>query len=439
MQTPGAVTPPEVAVERSARRWVLLAGLIGVYFTFAVAVSSIAPMLNLVRTDLGATRGEMGFALGAWAMMFIGTAPLAGRFVDRLGIGLSIGIGGLFVSASLLARAAATGVPSLWLAIALFGIGAPLISVGAPTLVSIWFDQARERRIAVAFYTLAPGLGGVITTAITNPVLLPRFETWRRVLVAEALFALAAAALWAVIYRLGARTPSQESGATDRSPSRVDATEASAANPDRSDSAPTLRVAVRGLLASPGVKFSLATAFSIFFVNHALSAWFPAALEDLANLTETSASNWVAASGLVALSIALVVPPLTVARHQRGVFFACLGAVLLALVALALGPRLLQFAAVLAIGVRGPLVPLGILMLMDSDRVTEHNSGLANGLWFSVGEIGGVTGPLVLGLVADTGAGFSGALLTVVAVAAGVAMVAVAATDRVARRDTISP
>ena len=45
------------------------------------------------------------------------------------------------------------------------------------------------------------------------------------------------------------------------------------------------------------------------------------------------------------------------------------------------------------------------------------NTGIANGLWFSIAEIGGVSGPLVTGALADTDAGYEAALLTIAAIA----------------------
>ena len=88
-------------------RWVVFGGLVGVYFSFGVAVAAIAPMLSLVRADLDASRGEMGLALGAWALVYIATAPIAGRFIDRFDLGWSLFLGGCSVVGSLLLRAMA--------------------------------------------------------------------------------------------------------------------------------------------------------------------------------------------------------------------------------------------------------------------------------------------------------------------------------------------
>ena len=71
---------------------------------------------------------------------------------------------------------------------------------------------------------------------------------------------------------------------------------------------------------------------------------------------------------------------------------------------------------------RSALIPLTILILMEADRVTPSNAGLANGIWFAVGEVGGVTGPLVMGLIADSSAGFTGGLLVVAGLALATAI-----------------
>ncbi|NCG25301.1 MAG: MFS transporter, partial [Actinobacteria bacterium] len=167
----------------SHHRWRVLLGLIGVYSAFGMAVTALAPMLTLVQEDIGASRGSMGLALGAWAFIFIFTAPLAGRFIDRFGIGWAVSLGGCSVAGSLLARANATSVSSMWLAVALFGVFGPLISASAPTFVARWFPDEAERRRAVGLYVIAPAVGGVAIVATTNSFLLPWFDdSWRTVL-----------------------------------------------------------------------------------------------------------------------------------------------------------------------------------------------------------------------------------------------------------------
>lgn len=381
------------------------------YFAFGVIVTSISPMLAVVQRDIGASRSEMGFVLGAWALMFIGTAPLAGRVIDRYGLRFSVLAGGVSISASALARAGADGVGSLWLAIAVFGIGGPLVSAGAPTLVRQLFHDPVERRRAVSAYAIAPSMGSVLTLASTNSVLLPLLGHWRAVLIAEAGFAAAATVVWLLVSApIGdvverSEEPNVDKTATDHSAGR--------------------------LLASPGVRFALAMAFPIFFMNHALNNWFPTLLAELGEVSLTASSNWVAVSRLVGIGAAIFLPNLAAATN-KGVLFSGVCLVLgLGLVLLGLGGPSAAVAATLVVGVRGAMVPIGALILMEANGVTARNAGLANGLWFALGEVGGVTGPFSAGLVADTTLGFEGVVLALSALAVFTAAVTLVATSRV--------
>ena len=62
---------------------------------------------------------------------------------------------------------------------------------------------------------------------------------------------------------------------------------------------------------------------------------------------------------------------------------------------------------------------------MESKAVGPHNMGVAYGLWFAVAELGGVSGPLAMGWVADTDVGFGGALVLMAAVSVLVALMAI--------------
>lgn len=381
-------------------RWVVFGGLVAVYFSFGVAVAAIAPMLTVVREDLGATRGEMGLALGAWALIYIATAPIAGRFIDRFDLGWSVFLGGCSIIGSLLLRSAADGIGTLWLAVAFFGVFGPLVSASAPTLMANWFPDDAERRRGIGLYSVAPAVGGTITIAVTNPVLLEWFDSWREVLRFEAAIGAATTVAWVVIWRW-----------TDKPPRPVSDSHAAAG-------------ALRHLLGSLEVRLILLMAFAVFFVNHALGTWLPTVLEEFGGFSPTAAGGWVATAGIAAIVMTAWLPNrATKARmHQLIAALALIAAA--AVAAIAFGPTVLMGPAAIVGAARSALIPIAIITLLESDRVTPANAGFANGLWFAVAEIGGVTGPLTLGAVADTSLGYEGALTAVMLIAAGAAVLA---------------
>jgi len=378
-------------------RWVLFTGICGVYFAFGVVAMSIPPLVGDIRADLGLSRGSMGLALGAWQVVYIVSAPVGGRLIDRLGLHRGILLGALVVAASGLVRAAAGGFGTFWLAIALFGVGGPLISAGAPKAVGLWFGAERERRLAIGAYSTMPAIGGMATLVLSNSVLMPLTGSWRATVVIETGLMVVALGVWLVV-----------SGRAPEPPVAVTSTGASGA------------VGRRGLLASSEFRLVLLLGLGVMFIGHGLGGWMPEVLREHSGFSAMAAANWVALGGLVGVVASLVVPRLT-ERHRLP---SAMAMILLA-VAVAVGvaavvvlPTVLDPIPVAMAGLRSAMVPLVLVALMESDAVEPSNTGVAYGLWFAVAEIGGVTGPLVLGRVADTSAGFGGALLLVALVCA---------------------
>lgn len=373
----------------------------GVYFAFGVILMAVPPMVNEVRAELDLSRSLLGFALGAWALMYIVTAPPAGRIIDRMGLRRSLTIGSLLIAVSAAMQSQAQNATMLWFAIGIIGVGGPLISLSAPKLITVWFSSARERPMAVGLYTSAPALGGVAALLATNSVLLPWLGDWRSVLMFEAALNLVAAFVWVVV---SGHAPSEpEVGA-----------------PHDAVVAPTVGAvgAVRELLASSGVRIAMVLGIGSFFITQALSAWLPSILEEHSGLATGPAAKWAAGSLAVGILARLVIPGLARPERRTAVMFGVMGVLAVAMVVLAVGPLGTQLAATLVLGIRLALSSLVIVVLMEAETVTAANAGLAYGMWFSAVEVGGAMGPLVVGAFGDSDAGFPGALLAMAALLA---------------------
>jgi CP family cyanate transporter-like MFS transporter len=391
------VTPPGPPV-RHAYRWVIFGAMCAVYFAFGVVLLAIPPMAADVRTDLGISRSVLGFALGAWALLYIVTAPPAGRIIDRLGLRRSLTAGSLLIAISAAVQAGARDGAMLWLAIGIIGIGGPLVSLSAPKLVADWFTDARERALAVGFYTSAPAIGGLFALALTNSVLLPVLGGWRSVLLFEAAMNLLAAVAWVVV---SGRAPTAPSGAAPPGPS-----------------SPRAWSATKQLLAGSGVRLAMVLGIGSFFITQGLSAWLPDMLEEHSGLSGGAASTWAAVSLGVGIAARLAVPGLARPERRSVVLHGVMAALAVAMVVMAFGPFAVQVPAALVIGFRSTLNSLVIVVLMESDQVTPANAGLAYGLWFSAVEIGGAAGPPLVGAFGDSQVGYPGALVAMAAVLA---------------------
>lgn len=372
------------------RRRAVFAAMGGIYVAFGIVLSAIPPMITEVRTDLGLSRGEIGFAIGAWALLYIVVSPPAGRFIDRVGLPRSLALGAVLVAVSAAIQGAAQGIVSLWVGIAVLGLGGPLISLSAPKLVTTWFTDPGERPAAVGWYTSAPPLGGAVALLLTNPVLLPVLGSWRAVMVAHAVTCLVAAGVWVAVDRLVAGADPEPLPTTTRPLGG--------------------RAAATELLGSRDVRLAIALGAGAFFITQGLATWLPDILRETSGLSAAAASNWAAASMAIGIGARLLIPGSARPERRSLVLQICMATLVVALLVLAFGPQVAGITAALVLGLRSALNSLVILVLMEADRVTAANAGLATGLWFSAVQVGGAGGPLLPGALGDTDLGFAAAL-----------------------------
>ena len=138
-------------------RWLLLLGLWLCYFSFGAIASSLAPLVPLIQAELEINHAAMGSIMGAWQFVYIGAAIPAGILLDRLGGTRALVIGVAFVALSSFGRAWADGYWTLLLAVMLFGIGGPIVSSGAPKVVTGIFEGS-NRGLAMGIYMTGPTL-----------------------------------------------------------------------------------------------------------------------------------------------------------------------------------------------------------------------------------------------------------------------------------------
>ena len=106
----------------------------------------------------------------------------------------------------------------------------------------------------------------------------------------------------------------------------------------------------------------------------------------------------------------LSIPALTPQRHRGRVvmWFAIENLVSLMLLVTTRGAAMTAALVLFGISAYG-IFPVLMLMLMDSPEVGPQSMGLASGIYFAVAEIGGFSGPLLMGTFFDfTGAFFAG-------------------------------
>jgi cyanate permease len=368
----------------------MLAGVWLVYYCFGLQTAAMASLVKPMTDDLGLSYSAMGAVLGAWQLVYIATALPCGAFLDRVGLRRALFLSAVIMAASGMLRSLAVDHLTLFLAVALFGLGGPLISIGAPKLISQWFAGG-ERGLAMGLYITGPALGNITALSLTNSVGMPLAGgSWRAVLLAYAVFVLGAGIAWLVVSSHEANRTMEKNAAAE-------------------PKANQLRI-FAGLIRLRSVRIVLLMSIGIFFFNHALNSWLPEILRS-GGMDAKSAGYWSSVPTVAGIIGALLIPRLAIPSRRLAILFVLF-------VAAAAASLLLQSGAgpALATGLvlqglaRSSMMTVSVLVLMETRDVESRNMGAAVGMFFSAAEIGGVLGPLTIGTLSDLTGGFAAGL-----------------------------
>jgi MFS transporter, CP family, cyanate transporter len=371
------------------KRWWILSGLWLLYCAFGLIASSIAPLVTPIEKELSISHAAMGSIMGAWQLVYIFAAMPGGVLLDRLGGHRALLVGGLIMALSALMRAFADDYWTLLFSVALFGLGGPVISSGAPKVVSQLFTGS-ERGLAMGIYMTGPAIGGILSLTLTHSILIPFFDgNWRAVMLLWAGLAGAAAVIWFILAGfMGLRQPVRAPGESRLPQAQI----------------------IRELASTRAVQIVLLMGLGVFAFNHGLNNWLPELLHSQ-GMPIVQASYWAALPTVIGIGGSLLIPRLATPARRFKILFGLCGAALMASLLLqwADGPWLL-LGLIMQGFARSALMTVLVLTLLELPRMNDSRSGTASGMFFSVAEIGGVLGPVGLGLLYDASGNFHGAL-----------------------------
>lgn len=362
-------------------RWLILSMGWLIYFSFGLINTATAPLVAPIMGDLSLSYTQMGFITGTWQLVYIFTAQPLGLMIDRLGVYRSLLIGGFVISASSLLRGLATGFWGLFVSVALFGVGGPLVSIGTPKLISVWFT-GEERGTASGINASGSAVGSMVALAITNSLVLPALGNWRNVFLGYGVLGIVVTLVW---FFLG-RNPLPRD---DRQP-----TQSLEGGRRRDKGLKLLRYRNIWIIVGIGVV--------AFLTNHALKNWLPRVLE-LKGLSPVGAGYATSIMALSGILGSLIIPRLSYRMSSRRMLIAIIlffsGASILLI---GVGGSVALWVGLLCTGflIRA-VTPLLLLTLMEMPEVGSERMGAVGGLYFSMGEVGGFLGPFMMGYIKD--------------------------------------
>jgi len=377
----------------AAPRWPVLLGVWLVYFSFGLTAASMAPLVSNIRQDIAVNNAVIGLILGAWPITYIVCAIPCGLLLDRIGARRMLAMATLIMAASAVARSVADTPVTLFLSVALFGAGGPMISVGAPLVIARLY-QGSARATAMGLYVTGPYLGGLVALAATNSLLMPLVGgNWRAVMLINAGLVLASGAIWLLVSVL--RAADLKPGAGGKKYNLK---------------------AFSEILNVQRVRLILCISVGIFFINHGLNNWLPEVLRSY-GYSAVAAGYWASVPAAFGVLGALIIPRFAVNSRQFIALGGLIAAVFLASVLLQSDRNGMVATALVLQGLaRGSMMTVAIMILMDTPGVPAERLGLAGGMFFAAAEIGGVLGPVTFGTLAHLTDGFAASLSAITAV-----------------------
>jgi predicted MFS family arabinose efflux permease len=377
--------------------------------TLAVYVASVAavanrfkvpPLMQVLISDL-----HVDMAMGGWFMSVFSVAALvlaipSAFLLTRVGL-KATGLVALGCSVAGSALGALAPSPAaLLVARVIEGIAVGLISVMAPTAISLWFDP-QERGLPLGIWVTWVPVGNVLMFNVAYP--LAAAFGWRAVWWFGALLSAAAALLFALVV-------------ADPRPSRPLPRQPNA----------------RGSLASFGrtlpnlPSWLLGLAFAAFaFALFGYTAWAPAYLSETLGMAPALASSYASLLFLAGIPGNVVAGWATGRTPHRHRLLAL--SFLLAGILFAWGFRLITPSLVvpymLLLGFVANLVPTVIFAIAPETMASLEFAGLGVAITIACANLGNLLGPPAVGAVIEQGGWAAGNTALVASMGAGLAVV----------------
>ena len=174
----------------------------------------------------------------------------------------------------------------------------------------------------------------------------------------------------------------------------------------------------RELVGLRPVQIVLLMSVGIFFFNHGLNNWLPEILR-ARGMSAAEAGFWASVPPLIGVIASLTIPRFATAERRMAVMAALFAAATGSMMALLVTDGHGAIAGLMLQGFcRGTMMTVALLTLVDIPAIGPARAGAAGGMFFSAAEVGGVSGPLSMGLLFDATGGFTAGLMAMVGVSA---------------------
>ncbi|MEH7382986.1 MFS transporter [Bacillus sp. JJ1533] len=171
----------------------LIIGIIFVAFNLRPAITSVGPIIDLIRSDLGISNGVAGFITTLPLISFAILSILAPKIGQTIGNERTIFLGLLVLCIGIFTRSLGYTL-TLFLGTLLVGVGVAIGNVLIPSIVKLHFPL--KVGIITSIYTTAMNAFAAIGSGISIPLAKGLFLGWRWALAFWVLVAVIAMIIW---------------------------------------------------------------------------------------------------------------------------------------------------------------------------------------------------------------------------------------------------
>jgi cyanate permease len=370
---------PSVA---SRRYGLVVAGAL-CYTSLTFVWFSLPAYLATIIAEVGLSGTEAGLLAGAVPLTYIPIALFSGLAVDRIGPARSLAAGLVVTGIAQIARSVAGGFPSLLAATLLLGIGATAITFGLPKLVSVLFPPA-ETGLPSSLYMVGAAVGTAGAFGVGRPVVGPLLGGWRPLFLYSGVAALGYAVVWLAVVRV---VPVGGENGTD----------------DAERASTSVRTDLRRVLGHRDLRLMVVLGVVYLALVHGLQGWLPTVLEARGLSADRAGQTTTLLVGAKVVGV-LAIPTLADRIDaRRGAVIGCGGLAAVGVTGVVAGGATATAAlgiVIAGLGVGG-LSPLIRAIPPNLEGIGPELTGVAVGLVFAVGEIGGFLGPVLVGTLHD--------------------------------------
>jgi cyanate transporter len=373
------------ANEGTARRVLMIAGFLLIAANLRAALTSVGPLVETIRTDIGLTGGQVGFIGTLPLLTFALVSPQVPRLARGLGTDQMLWAALAVLAAGIVLRSVPVDA-LLWAGTVLLGIAIAICNVLMPSLIKR--DFPARVSAATGVYTAVMGIVAALAAGLAVPLAGVLPGGWRTSLGCWAGLVLIALAVWTP------QLPRRRPVARDTGAEKV-------------------TTPWRSLLAWECAAFMALSAAGFYTAT----AWYPSILRG-SGTSETAAGWLMFAYQLIGVVMSIVMPiVLGRLRDQRAVAAASGVLALLGYLGLLLLPGLAVLWVLVTGFAAGALFFLALAFFSLRAADPRSSAALA-GMGQSIGYLVAAVGPTLFGVLHDATGGWRVPLAVMVGVAA---------------------